>query len=127
MANKRLTSILVLAGFLCLVFSVAAFGADLTGDWGCNDGGTYYIRQDGSSVWWYGEIAPENPSWSNVAYGEIVGNQLHLKWADVPKGSVGGKGRLVLEVRDNGRRLQALKKEGSGFGGSSWTKKSSGF
>ena len=96
MANKRLTLILVLAGLLCLVFSAAAFGADLTGDWGCNDGGTYYIRQDGSSVWWYGEIAPENPSWSNVAYGEIVGNQLHLKWADVPKGSVGGKGRLGI-------------------------------
>lgn len=31
---------------------------DLTGVWSCDDGGTYFIRQVGNIVWWYGESIP---------------------------------------------------------------------
>jgi len=54
----------------CLLFLVvfsfpAIVFADLTGKWSCNDGGTYYMRQLGKEVFWMGERAPTNPSWSN--------------------------------------------------------------
>jgi hypothetical protein len=122
------SKIVFLGSFLfgIFVFIGSSFAFDLTGDWQCNDGGTYYLRQDGRDIWWYGEKNHTNTPWSNVANGDIVGNQLHLNWVDVPKGRAGGGGFMILEILDQGRRLRALKKE-NGFGGSSWVKRNSGF
>jgi hypothetical protein len=93
---------------------------DLTGAWNTDGGGKYYIRQLGNNVWWYGEGAPTNPYWSNVAHGVLVGNELRLEWADVPKGSTMNSGNLVIKVESNSR-LVAISKTG-GFGGSVWTR-----
>jgi hypothetical protein len=65
-----------------ILVSTTALGYDLTGDWRCNMGGDYYIRQSGNTIWWYGE----GSSWSNVAHGNINGNIASLSWTDVPKG-----------------------------------------
>lgn len=93
---------------------------NLTGVWRSDDGGRYYIRQIGNKVWWFGESAPNSPSWSNAAYGEVSGNELRLQWADVPKGYNMNSGSMVLDIVSNGR-LTAREKTG-GFGGSNWVK-----
>ena len=93
---------------------------NLTGVWNCNDGGKYYIRQLGNKIWWYGEQSPTNPAWSNVSHGDIVGKELRLDWADVPKGHIMGSGILVLDLSMPGR-ITANQKTG-GFGGSIWTR-----
>lgn len=91
---------------------------DLTGVWSCDDGGTYYLKQIGNTVWWLGEISPDNPRWSNVAYGDIDECALYLEYADVPKGSATGSGSLVLEIVSN-NEMRATEKPES-YGGSRW-------
>lgn len=97
--------------------SQSASSLDLTGVWLCDDGGTYYIRQLGSSVYWYGENNPVSPQWSNVAYGKLDGDILVLMWADVPKGTNRVHGILVLRVGPNA--MSVIQKTG-GFGGNRW-------
>jgi hypothetical protein len=93
----------------------------LTGVWQGDDGGTYYIRQNGDEIWWYGEQAPEYPVWANVAYCKIHGNVIDLKWADLPfKGTTKGGGTLELAVEDCNRL--SWRGESGGFGGSIWTR-----
>jgi len=93
---------------------------DLTGVWDCDDGGKYYLRQLGSSLWWYGELDPLSPSWSNVMYGTISGNTINGNWADVPKGSIMQNGEMELRI-ESANRLVAIHKTG-GFAGSVWTR-----
>jgi len=93
---------------------------DLTGVWNCDDGGIYYLRQLGTTVWWYGERNPNTPSWSNVMRGTISGYMINAEWSDVPKGSVMSNGNLVLQIASN-KKLVAVSKTG-GFGGSVWTR-----
>jgi len=93
---------------------------DLTGVWNCDDGGIYYVRQLGATVWWYGELDPNTPYWSNVMRGSISGNMINADWTDVPKGSVMQYGNLVLQIVSN-NQLVAISKTG-GFGGSVWTR-----
>jgi len=95
--------------------------ADLTGVWRSNDHGTYYLRQSGNHLSWYGERSKNNPAWSNVYRGEIHGKRIEGKWVDVPKGHVMGRGKLKLKIRHNGNVLVATHKTG-GFGGSRWTR-----
>lgn len=115
--SKKLC-MLALAVFMLLAVNAEAY--NLTGKWQGNDGGIYYIRQLGNTIWWYGENSPNNPSWSNVANGHISGNMLNLQWSDVPKGSIMNNGNLTLEVLSEGK-IVARNKTG-GFGGSEWTK-----
>jgi hypothetical protein len=93
---------------------------DLTGVWNCDDGGIYYVRQLGTVVWWYGELDPNTPNWSNVMKGIISGNMIHADWSDVPKGSVMQNGNLVIQIASNSK-LVAISKTG-GFAGSVWTR-----
>jgi hypothetical protein len=109
--------ILVFCTLLSLPGSLLAM--DLTGAWKCNDGGTYYLRQFGNELWWYGEQSPRNPAWSNIAHGTIEGNILTLRWTDVPKGEIMNHGELILEITPKGK-IVARDKTG-GFGGSVWT------
>lgn len=94
--------------------------ADLTGVWSCDDGGKYYIRQVGSTIWWYGESDPSTPFWSNVMHGTVSGDTINADWADVPKGSMAGYGTLTLRIESNSK-ISAISKTG-GFGGSVWTR-----
>jgi len=98
----------------------ASASLDLTGVWNCDDGGIYYLRQLGTTVWWYGEQSPSNPTWSNVMRGSISGSIINAEWSDVPMGSVMSSGNLVLQIVSN-NQLAALSKTG-GFGGSVWTR-----
>ena len=92
---------------------------NLGGRWNCNDGGIYYVRQLGAKIWWFGERTPTNPGWSNVAHGDLVGNELRLDWADVPKGSLLQSGILVLDVTAN---KMTVKQQTGGFSGTVWTR-----
>jgi hypothetical protein len=112
------------AAFVGLLLSLASSSAfaqvNLTGVWSGNDGGTYYVRQIGNVIWWYGENSAVNPSFSNVANGEYTDGQLYLLWADVPKGRILNRGGLrILVVSPT--RLRALNQTG-GFSGNVWTK-----
>jgi hypothetical protein len=93
---------------------------DLTGVWSCDDGGTYYIRQSGDSIWWFGEPSTNPGDWSNVASGTVRDSTVNLVWSDVPKGCTLNKGTLVLSVLSKDK-LTATEKT-SGFGGSTWTR-----
>ncbi len=93
---------------------------DLTGVWNCDDGGKYYVRQLGTTVWWYGELDPNTPNWSNVMRGTRSGNMINADWSDVPKGSIMQNGNLVLQIESN-NKLVAISKTG-GFAGSVWTR-----
>jgi hypothetical protein len=95
--------------------------ADLTGVWRSDDHGTYYLRQSGNKLSWYGERSKNSPAWSNVYWAEINGNRIKGRWVDVPKGRVMGRGTLRLKIRHNGNVLVAVQKTG-GFGGSRWTR-----
>jgi hypothetical protein len=76
-------------------------GLDLTGTWSCDDGGDYYITQQGHIVWWSAEGSPTEPIWSNAARGILSNCVLTLEYSDVPKGSAKGYSTLVLEVLSN--------------------------
>jgi hypothetical protein len=96
---------------------------NLDGAWACNDSGTYYINQVGSSVYWFGEqdVTSGRPNWANIAYGKRVGNTVSLKWVDVPKGTLSsGNGDITINVA-SATDMYRLNVTG-GFGGSKWTR-----
>lgn len=120
--HKKIAVMSIAMTLLLLVCPLIAFAqGDLTGVWSCDDGGTYYIRQLGDTIWWYGEPSTNPGQWSNVAQGTISGNTINLDWVDVPKGSTSNNGILVLSIVSNDQ-LTATQKTG-GFGGSTWTRK----
>jgi hypothetical protein len=82
-------------------------GYNLTGAYD-GGGGIYYIRQIDNQILWYGEENATSPSWSNVAYGTIVGDKVNVIWADVPKGTIMQHGTLVLKIiSDNKLELES--------------------
>lgn len=95
--------------------------SDLNGAWSCNDKGTYYIRQIGNSVVWFGEqnFTGSRPAFANVGIGSRSGDVITINWADVVKGNTRGKGTLQLRVTGN-NSIQKI--GGSGFGGSQWNR-----
>ena len=107
--------------FVLMLIWPAVCVADLTGKWSCDDGGTYYLRQIGNSLYWYGERDKTKPAWSNVLTGRIKGGEIRGNWADVPKGRTMSRGNLHLAIKQGGNILVAIKKTG-GFGGSRWTR-----
>ncbi len=107
--------------FLLLLTVPVVAWADLTGIWRGDDNGTYYLRQSGNKLSWYGERSKSNPAWSNVYWAEINGDRIQGRWVDVPKGHVMGRGTLRLRIRHSGNVLVAEQKTG-GFGGSRWTR-----
>ena len=76
-------------------------GLDLTGRWSCDDGGIYYVKQQGHVVWWSAEGSATEPGWSNAARGILSNCVLTLEYSDVPNGNAAGYGTLVLEVLSN--------------------------
>src|SRR5262245_14304622 len=88
-ANGRVAGVL---GVLCLSMSdpVWAQTYNLSGVWHTTDGATFYVRQVGNEIWWFGQQAPINPRWTNVANGSIQGEIISVRWADVPAGSTSG-------------------------------------
>jgi hypothetical protein len=105
---------------VALLFPAVAL-ADLSGEWTCDDGGRYYLRQVGNTLYWYGEHSVTNPAWSNVYYAHVQGDQVRGNWADVPKGRTNSRGELRLQIREGDNVLVATHKTG-GFGGSRWVR-----
>lgn len=107
---------------------------ELSGIWNGNDGGTYYIQQDGDRVWWIGASSlKEGTGFSNVFEGEIENDIITGKWADVPMGNTNGNGELVLVVEtytkydENGKNpvtydVLTKSSERGGFGGTELTR-----
>lgn len=118
----RLNAILLTAVVLAAT-PVSQVWGDLTGRWSCNDGGTYYLRQIGSALHWYGEADfAGQPAWANVFSGRIRDGRITGQWADVPKGRSSGAGNLVLEIKNQGTVLRSVEKTG-GFKGSRWVRR----
>jgi hypothetical protein len=94
----------------------------LTGVWKANDGGTYYVRRLGTTVWWMGESADEGRSWTNVFKGVLSGDTFTGEWADVVQAS--GRGTLTLKIEGAiGVGVHGWRKiggSGDGFGGEHW-------
>ncbi|HEY6873064.1 MAG TPA: hypothetical protein VI298_10105 [Geobacteraceae bacterium] len=83
---------------LLSVSSVHAETADLSGAWRLPGGATFFVRQVGTEIWWFGEQSPQNPRWTNVAHGTVNGNVIRVQWVDVPKGRTNHTGTLALQV-----------------------------
>lgn len=117
----------------CSTTGRAPIKANLTGTWRGDDGGTYWIRQVGTCIWWSGFSGPvDTPTmgrnFSNVLAGSIVllSSRPYISgyWADVPRGSILSSGTLLLEIRtySSGKPSRLFKRRYTGgFGGSSWT------
>lgn len=84
-------------------------------------GGKYYIRQLGNEILWYGEENATSPTWSNVAHGVINGNQITVKWADVPKGVIMQSGDLIIKINSNDS-MTLLQQTGEFFATPDWTR-----
>lgn len=100
-----------------------AHAADLTGVWTSNDSGLYYLRQIGSTLWWFGASQDHGQSWTNVFHGRIIGNQIVGEWADVPHGRTNNHGTLVIGIRtdQNGQTVLSAISSTGGFGAFRWT------
>lgn len=78
----------------------------LSGRWRSDDGGTYYLRQVRSCVWWMGLSggtgAPGGvgtTNWTNSFFGTITPDStLRGTWADVPWGVEEGVGELAWKI-----------------------------
>lgn len=111
--------VLWLAGALFVsVLTGASYAKELNGYYSADDGGTYYLRQVGAKVYWYGE--DENGAFANVLAGTISGNKITARWWDVPKGKAQGSGEITLEIRGDGESL--VKTSTGPFGAKTWKK-----
>lgn len=79
---------------------------ELTGRWRSPDGGTYYLRQSGSCIWFIG-LSSNTPApggegvsdWTNSFFGTLSSDfTFHGSWADVPWGDENGVGELTWRV-----------------------------
>jgi hypothetical protein len=92
----------------------------LTGVWQASDGGTYYLRQIGTNVWWNGMSGGnDGRSFSNVFHGEIKWLQTGPprvigEWVDLPRGTSTGSGTLDLRITSP-TTFQKVSHTGSGF------------
>jgi hypothetical protein len=96
--------------------------AQLTGVWGADDAGTYYVRQIANTVWWLGLSVDEGRSFANVFRGTLQNGQISGEWSDVPLGQTANSGSLAL----NGSALLTTAweraSESGGFSGANWSK-----
>jgi hypothetical protein len=120
MARKHVIS--AATAVVVLLSSANAFALDLTGTWTGNDGSPFYLRQIGRVLWWFGENEPIGPVYSNVAHGSIAGNNINLRWADVPKGDNRGSGQLRIKITSDNSLLLISQTGPATFGVSSWTR-----
>ena len=93
---------------------------ELSGIWKGNDGGTYYIQQDGDRVWWIGASSlKEGTGFSNVFEGEIENDIITGKWADVPMGKTQSNGEIsaVCNYVIGGDDTLTITSNSGGFGG----------
>jgi hypothetical protein len=106
--------------------------SNLSGTWSADDGGIYYVRQLGNTIWWAG-FSSESPqavndfqrglSFTDVFRGTIEGTTINGTWADVPRGHDSKSGTLTLNIVPFGFPLGNVltkKNETGGFRGTTW-------
>ena len=96
--------------------------ASLGGVWAANDGGTYYVRQIGGTIWWLGLSPDEGGSFANVFHGSLQNGVISGDWADVPLGSTFNAGTIALAAPKLQSITLARNSETGGFSGQSWQK-----
>jgi hypothetical protein len=125
-----LSSLLILyfAGDHSTAVALCAATTDLTGTWNTEDGGTYYIRQIGNDIWWFGSKSITTAThdtltlYSNVFKGIRNGTDVFGTWADVPEGATKHYGGLELKLIQSSGSIKTMIKAFSsgGFGLSTW-------
>lgn len=91
----------------------------MTGTWKANDGGTYHVREAGTTVWWLGE--GKNGGFTNLFRGTRNGNTVTGSWADIKGGT--GSGLLSLTISGSKSVLGFKQKSSTGgFSGTIWYK-----
>jgi hypothetical protein len=90
-----------------------------------NDGGMYFFRQVGDTLWWLGAsggLMHPGLEFCNVFRGAVTASAVTGDWSCVPRGAASGRGTLML--RPAGEH-QLLRVGGSGgFGASIWRRTS---
>jgi hypothetical protein len=113
-----------------------AKGIDLTGAWAGDDGGIYYVRQRGTTVWWNGMSSRDGApvdlgrDFNNVGRGEINNLTIVADWVDVPRGGIDGYGMVEFKIgADSTGNIQLTKTKdvGTGRGDTLWTRCQPGF
>jgi len=67
---------------------------DLSGTWMSDNQGTYYLRQIGNEIFWYGE----GQTFSSIFIGTRSGETISGSWFDVPKGETNASGTLSMNL-----------------------------
>ncbi|MFI7027528.1 hypothetical protein ACIBK1_02340 [Microbispora rosea] len=99
-------------------------GAELTGAWQADDGGTYFIRQIGNELWWLGMSRDLGAEFLTVFRGTIGPDGINGDWADVSGTRDLSHGTLGLAYGPAGSmtvELVATARTG-GTGASTWRK-----
>lgn len=105
---------------------------DFSGVWIADDGAHYYVRQLGDSIWWAGlhdSGFHAGVIFTNLFRGRVFASDRTIvgSWADVPRGSTYGHGKLTLEIvepeRERGLELRKVVEHTTGsFGASVWSR-----
>ncbi|MHB8660237.1 MAG: hypothetical protein ACYC91_20325 [Solirubrobacteraceae bacterium] len=82
--------------------------SNLSGVWGGDDGGTYYVYQTGSTVWWLGLSPYRTVDSASVFRGTVDGAMITGEWQDVPLGRRQTSGQLTLQVDDTRKILTTV-------------------
>src|SRR5262252_5701278 len=95
--------------------------SSLTGTWMANDGGMYFLRQIGRTLWWLGlsgGLFHPGLQFCNVFRASVTGSAVTGEWSDVPRGATSGRGTLTLRPAGGNQLLRVA--ESGGFGTSVW-------
>jgi hypothetical protein len=97
----------------------------LTGTWIANDGGMYFLRQIGDTLWWLGlsgGLMHPGLQFCNVFNASVTRSAVTGEWSDVPRGATSGRGTLTLRPAGDNQLLRVA--ESGGFGASIWRRTS---
>jgi hypothetical protein len=83
-------------------------GAELTGAWQADDGGTYFIRQAGNELWWLGMSRDLGAEFFTVFRGTIGPDGIDGDWSDVSGTRGRSHGTLSLACEPAGPLALAL-------------------
>jgi hypothetical protein len=99
---------------------------NLSGVWHCaTDVGTYYLRQDGQQVWWFGISRDEGTGFANVLHGTLQADLLTGSAIDVPLRAGAPQNTAELSITCQGGLgglATRLVSNGPAWGGYQWEK-----
>jgi hypothetical protein len=90
----------------------------LAGAWSCSDGGTYKIKQSGTSITWEAASPDGGRTWSHTFVGTIQGDKIVGRFKDHPPGRTNSEGELSLRIV-GGSKLEFISSSVP-FGGRVW-------